>query len=101
MSQRFLRAETYTRVKGRPEKRQAMAVVVGLEGRPTPLLAEFTVADSERQVVDRLVSRVADTLDASNPPRPALILAALAELSSRYMREGSPRKGSRRGGTVS
>lgn len=89
MSQMFLRLETYTRVKGRPEKRQAMAVVVGLEGRPAPLLEEFAVADSEREVVDRLVCRLAGALDAPNAPRRALILAALAEVSARYMREGS------------
>ena len=34
MAQKFLRAETYARVKGRPDKRQAMAVVIGLDGRP-------------------------------------------------------------------
>ena len=101
MSQRFLRAETYTRVKGRPEKRQAMAVVVGLDGRPTPLLQEFAVADNEREVVAGLISRVADALDSSAPRRPGLILAALAELSVRYMREGSPTKGIGRGRTDS
>ena len=100
ISQTFLRAETYTRVKGRPEKRQAMAVVVGLEGRPAPLLEEFAVADSEREVVDGLVSCVAGALDASDAPQPRLILAALAELSARYMRERSPAKGSGRGRTA-
>ena len=89
MSQRFLRAETYARVKGRPEKRQAMAVVVGLEGRPAPLLEEFAVADSERETVDALVKCLAGAVDVSDAPRPALILAALAELSARYMGKGS------------
>lgn len=99
ISQRFLRAETYARVKGRPEKRQAMAVVVGLEGRPTPLLEEFAVADSERETVDGLVNRVAAAVDASDALRPALILAALAELSARYMqKECRPPQNSR--GTI-
>ena len=101
MSQGFLRAETYARVKGRPEKRQAMAVVVGLEGRPAPLLEEFTVADSEREAVDGLVSSMAAALNAADVPRPALVLAALAELSARYMGKGSPAKGSGRGRAVS
>jgi len=94
MSQMFLRLETYTRVKGRPEKRQAMAVVVGLEGRPAPLHEEFAVADSEREVVDGLVCRVTDALDSPDTPRHALILAALAEVSARYMRKGSLANGS-------
>src|SRR3546814_5126909 len=40
MSQKFLRAETYARVKGRPDKRHAMAVVIGTNGRPAPMLEE-------------------------------------------------------------
>ena len=40
LAQRFLRSETFARVKGRPEKRHAMAVVVGVNGRPAPLLKE-------------------------------------------------------------
>ena len=72
-----------------------MAVVVGLEGRPAPLLEEFAVADSERETVDGLVKCLAGALDVSDAPRPALILAALAELGTRYMRKGSgaPRSG--------
>ncbi len=101
LSQSFLRVETYARVKGRPEKRQAMAVVVGLEGRPAPLMEEFSVADSERETVDGLVKRVNAALDAFDAPRPALILAALAELSARYMRESPPAQGSERGTVVS
>ena len=100
MSQAFLRTETYTRVKGRSEKRQAMAVFVGLEGRPAPLLEEFAVADSERETVDRLIGRVAAALDASDAPRPELILAALAQLSARYMGKTSVPSKSERGGTV-
>jgi hypothetical protein len=38
MAQKFLRAETYARVKGRPDKRQALAVMIGMNGRPAPLL---------------------------------------------------------------
>ncbi|MXY70166.1 MAG: ATP-binding protein [Acidobacteriia bacterium] len=95
MSQAFLRAETYARVKGRPEKRQAMAVVVGLEGRPAPLLEEFDVAESERGAVDDLITSLASALDGSNVRRPALILAALAELSTRFMGTSSAFQASR------
>lgn len=101
MAQGFLRAETYTRVKGRPEKRQAMAVVVGLDGRPAPLLEEFAVADSERETVDGLVKSLTGALNASDAPRPRLILAALAELSARYMRAGSVAQRSGKGRDIS
>ena len=85
MAQKFLRAETYARVKGRPDKRQAMAVVIGMDGRPTPLLEEFDVADSDREAVNALIERVAAALDEADTSHRSIILAALAELSTRYM----------------
>lgn len=85
MAQKFLRAETYARVKGRPEKRQAMAVVIGMNGRPTPLLEEFDIADGDRAAINDLIERVAAALDESDTSRRSIILAALAELSTRYM----------------
>lgn len=90
MAQKFLRAETYARVKGRPDKRQAMAVVIGMDGRPTPLLEEFDIADSDRAAVNDLIERVAVTLEQSDTRRRSIILAALAELSTRYMQKSWP-----------
>ena len=81
MAQRFLRAETYARVKGRPDKRQAMAVVIGMDGRPAPLLEEFDIADSDRAAVNDLIERVAAALEEADTSRRSIILAALAELS--------------------
>jgi len=90
MAQRFLRAETYARVKGRPDKRQAMAVVVGMDGRPAPMLEEFDIADSDRADVSALVERVSATLEGAGTGRRNVILAALAEISARYMQEPPP-----------
>lgn len=89
MAQRFLRAETYTRVKGRPEKRQAMAVVIGMDGRPAPLLEEFDVADADRAAVNQLVAQITTALDQADTNRRSVILAALAELSAHYMQDGA------------
>ena len=83
MAQKFLRAEMYARVKGRRDKRHAMAVVIDLKGQPEPLLKEFDVADSERPAIKRLVNRVGRTLDGAKDNN--IVLAALAQLSSRYM----------------
>ena len=83
MAQKFLRAEMFARVKGRPDKRHAMAVVINVRGQPEPLLSEFDVADSERPEVNRLVNRVGKTLDGTKDSN--IVLAALAQLSSRYM----------------
>lgn len=85
MAQKFLRVETFTRVKGRPEKRHAMAVVLGTEGSPAPLLEEFHVGDADRDAIDEVVERVAATLEEVDTNRKNIILAALAELSAQYM----------------
>ena len=97
MAQKFIRTETYARVKGRPEKRQAMAVVIGLDGRPAPLLEEFDVAESERAVVSGLIERVTDALEKAGPARRSVILAALAELTARYMQAAEPKPGRKKG----
>ena len=90
MAQKFLRAETYARVKGRQDKRQAMAVVIGMNGRPTPLLEEFHIADSDRASVNALIERVAAAVEDSATSQRSIILAALAELSTRYMQKSPP-----------
>jgi hypothetical protein len=92
MAQKFLRAETFARVKGRPDKRHAMAVVIGLDGRPAPILEEFHVTDSDRDVIDALIERVAAALEEADTDRRSVILAALAELSARYMQHATEAK---------
>ncbi len=87
MAQKFLRAETYARVKGRSDKRHSMAVVIGMGGRPTPFLEEFNITDSDRATVNDLIKRVAATLEEANTGSRSIILAALAELSARYMQK--------------
>jgi len=89
MAQRFLRAEAFARVKGRRDKRQAMAVFVGIDGRPTPVSGEFDITDSERAAVDDLVGRVETALMAADRARRSVILAALAEISAKYLGEGA------------
>lgn len=89
MAQRFLRAEVFARVKGRRDKRQAMAVVVGMEGRPTPAHAEFEVADMDRSEIKSLLERLETALRESGEVRHNIVLAALVELSSRYLDDAS------------
>ena len=85
MAQRFVRAEAFAHVKGRKNKRHAVAVVVGLEGQPAPLHDEFQVSDWERRSVDGLVKAVNAALDGSGEDRRNVVLAALAEVSARYL----------------
>lgn len=87
MAQKFVRLEAFARVKGRRDKRHAMAVVVGIGGRPTPVLEEFDIADSDRTAVEHLISEVETALQSGDPRHRHVILAALAELSARYMQQ--------------
>jgi len=99
LAQKFLRAETYARVKGRSEKRQAMAVVIGINGRPKPLLEEFDIVDSDRAVVNELIERVVTALDGVDTTSRGVILAALAEISTRYMQQPSAEQTAKGRGT--
>ena len=87
LAQKFLRAESFARVKGRPDKRHAMSVVVGMDGRPTPVHDEFAITDMDRNQVDQLIKQVKSALEHSGEGRRNIILAALAELSALYLKQ--------------
>lgn len=87
LAQKFIRSENFARVKGRADKRLAMAVVVGVNGRPAPAHAEFEITEGERAGIDEIVARLESVIDAGDESKRRLVLAALAELSSRYMAE--------------
>ena len=96
LAQRFLRAETFARVKGRSEKRRAMAIVIGMDGTPTPILEEFDVADTDRKTINDLIEKVSLALDQANNHSRSIILAVLAEISARYMQSDVPLKKKRK-----
>ena len=85
LAQRFLRVEAFARVKGRTSKRHAIAVVVGIGERPAPYHDDFEIGDLERAEVDTLVARLDKTLGDGGQGRRNVIVAALAELSARYL----------------
>ena len=84
MSQKFLRAEIFAHVKGRSDKRHAIAVVVGYDNQSIPLMEEFTVSDTDRKSIEDLIQRFHDVIDETDINQ-RIILAALAEISTRYM----------------
>ena len=85
LAQKFVHLEAFARVGGRPSKRHAMAVVVGMGGQPTPFHDEFEIGDLERTDVDALIAQLDKSLGGSGEERRNVILAALAELSARYL----------------
>jgi hypothetical protein len=84
-AQQFVRTETFARVKNRRDKRHAMAVVVGLGDRRTTLAQEFAVSDDDVGAVNDLIVTVEHAMAGATSQRKNIILAALAEISSRYM----------------
>lgn len=90
LSQKFLRAETFARVKGRKQTRQAMAVIVGKDGAPVPVFAEFSISTAERPKVNEMVNTIETALRGVAKNEGALILAALAEISMKYMDTNAP-----------
>lgn len=85
LAQKFNKAEAFARVKGRPDKRHAMAVMVGINGAPVPRVEEFDVTDADRIDIDGIITDIAKVLEGSTKRKRNVILAALAELSTRYM----------------
>ena len=85
MAQRFMRVESFAHVKGRSDKRHSMAVTVGIGGRPATVQDEFDVTSLESPDVEALVSKIEGTLQNDGEDRRNVILAALAELSARYL----------------
>jgi hypothetical protein len=92
LAQQFLRMETFARVKGRQAHRSAMALVVGVENQPTPLFREFEISDADRKDIAALVTAVEATLASANQTSRNVILAALAEISTRYMQNETREK---------
>ena len=88
MAQRFVRVEAFAHVKGRQDSRHAMALVVGLEGRPIPLRGEFDITSGERKLVASLSSAIVSALHGSGDLPRNVVLAALAEVSAGYLASG-------------
>jgi hypothetical protein len=84
-AQQFIRTESFARVRNRKDKRHAMAVVVGLGERRSALSHEFAVSDDDIAAVNELVATVERAMAGGSSQRKNIILAALAEISSRYM----------------
>ena len=92
LAQGFIRAEAFARVKGRQDKRHAMAVVVGMGGTPKLVHDEFEITNLDQPAVKTLIERVNAILRENGQERRQVILAALAELSAQYLASDIKRK---------
>ena len=88
----FLKTETMARIKGRKDGRHAMAVVVGKENMPHSLFSEFQVADVDWQDVEALAGTLDRALAEADHQSREIILAALIEVTSKYLNAGDERR---------
>lgn len=86
MAQQFVHIEAFARVKGREDKRHAMAIVAGLPGESGIRHQEFEIADTDRDKVELLLERLESFLRDSGEDQRHIILATLTELSARYLK---------------
>jgi len=94
MAQSSVRLETFAHIKGRPNKRHTLAVVIGSAGARATVLEEFDIGDSDRQVIEELITRIELALAEGDMSRRNVILAALAEISTSYMQTAPGKDGS-------
>ncbi len=88
-AQQFNKSEAFARVDGRKDKREAMAVVVGMDGRPVPVIQEFDVLESEQEKVASLAADLQKTLNRYDNAPQNILLAALATVSANVIGSAS------------
>ena len=81
LARNFIQLETYAEVKGRANKRHAMAIVLGLNGKTSPIVHEFNIADADQERVTDLVTRLTSVLNKDKGSN-NIVLAALAKMSA-------------------
>ena len=83
LAQQFNRHEAVARVKGRKDKRSAMAMILSVDGRPTPIVGEFDVLDSDFDRVAALTDQIEEILNGRLEKVPNnIVLAALARVGA-------------------
>ena len=83
MARRFVHREAFAHVKGRADRRHAMAVVIGLNGQDTVFRREFDVMESDHAAAARLADLMESAIPDSDTGNQDVVLAALAMLSAR------------------
>ena len=84
LAQQFNRAEAFARVKGRPDMRHSIAVVIGMPERPAPVSREFDISASDHPAVITLANQIEEILKGSSAKQ-EIILAAISEVGARFI----------------
>lgn len=86
MAQQFNRAEAFARVKGRPDGRHAISIVIGLDRAPTILAQDFEIPERDRKQVLDIARKMTSAVQGA---RREVVLAALAQVGRSLMSDES------------
>ncbi len=93
LAQQFNQHESVARVAGRKDKRSAMALIVSVDDRPTPVMEEFDVLDSDNEEVNNLSRKIEEVLqEAAEGTGRNVILAALARVGAARIKQSGARE---------
>lgn len=84
LAQQFNRSEAFARVKGRLDRRHAIAFVTGMAGTPHTLSREFDISTDEVQAAQRIACQLKSVLQETGVKND-IALAALVQVGSSLM----------------
>ena len=82
LSQQFNHMEAFGRIHNREDYRQAVAFMVGLNGKPKTYVHEFTVKQNQQKDVVKMEDIIRSSLNGHKKANPELLLAALANIGA-------------------
>lgn len=91
LAQQFNRSEAFARVKGRTDRRHAIAFVVGLSGSPHTVMQEFAVDEEDTAAANKLAERLKAVLISNSADR-NVMLTALAQVGAQLLQPGAERQ---------
>lgn len=90
LAHKFNHTETYGRVHNREDYRQAVAFMVGLDGKPKTYVHEFTVKRTAQKDIQEIESRIKNALNGHFEEGSDLLLAALANIGAEILERTKP-----------
>ncbi|MEM9400662.1 MAG: ATP-binding protein, partial [Verrucomicrobiota bacterium] len=85
LAQQFNHTEAYGRVQNREDYRQAVAFMVGLNGKPKTYVHEFTIKRTAEKDIQEIESRIKNALNGHFEEGSDLLLAALANIGAEIL----------------
>ena len=73
------------RVKGRKSNREAIAIIIGHNGSPQPVLSEFDVNQTQRTHAKKVTALLEKTIIDQRITDPNVVLAAIASLAAKFI----------------